>query len=468
MALVQENSGSITNNMIKIVGKENVLSDFEERFCYSVDATNVREYKRIASTVVFPRSTEDVSKIMQYAYKYSVPVVARSAGTSVSGGAIPLKSGIVLDFSKMDKILEINKDNLYVIAQPGVVVKTLQEEVSKSGLFYPPDPSSLAVSMLGGSLGMSSGGARSFKYGTTKDYVINLEVVLADGRIINTGVDCAKNVTGYNLTQLFVGSEGTLGIITKATLRLIPQPKSKKVLFAYFDTFEDTSNTVNNIISALITPSVIDILDKNTLITIEKYNPVGLLTDKEAALLIEIDGEEETIKKENEQIIEICKNNHSAYIKTAENEEEIEQIWKTRRSSFGATAKLAPDVITEDIVVPRTNIVKALKGIREICSKYNLKTCIMGHIGDGNIHPNFALDLRNEEEFKNMQNAKEELFNLAVSLSGTLSGEHGIGCEKMPYIQKAISKDTLDVMRAIKKVLDDKNILNPGKIFEQV
>ena len=468
MALFQDTNGSITNNMVKIVGRKNVLSNFEERYCYSVDATNVKELKGIATTVVFPHTTEEVSKIMQYAYKYSVPVVPRSAGTSVSGGALPLQSGIVLDFSKMDKIIEINKDNLYCIAQSGVVIQKLQEEVKKQGLFYPPDPSSLAVSMLGGSIAMSSGGARSFKYGTTKDYVINLEVVLADGRVINTGVNCSKNVTGYNLTQLFVGSEGTLGVITQATLRLIPQPSSKKVLFAYFDTLEDTSNTVNNIISALITPSVIDILDKNTLLTIEKYNPVGLLTDKEAALLIEVDGDEETIKKQYEQIIEICKNNRSAFIKTAETIEEMEKIWTTRRSSFGATAKLAPDVVTEDIVVPRENIVKAVRGIREICDKYNLKTCIMGHIGDGNIHPNFALDLRNEEEYQNIQKAKEELFDLAISLNGTLSGEHGIGSEKMPYMKKALSKEVLDVMRAVKKVFDEKNILNPGKIFEQV
>ena len=465
MALFQDTNGSITNNMVKIVGRKNVLSNFEERYCYSVDATNVKELKGIATTVVFPHTTEEVSKIMQYAYKYSVPVVPRSAGTSVSGGALPLQSGIVLDFSKMDKIIEINKDNLYCIAQSGVVIQKLQEEVKKQGLFYPPDPSSLAVSMLGGSIAMSSGGARSFKYGTTKDYVINLEVVLADGRVINTGVNCSKNVTGYNLTQLFVGSEGTLGVITQATLRLIPQPSSKKVLFAYFDTLEDTSNTVNNIISALITPSVIDILDKNTLLTIEKYNPVGLLTDKEAALLIEVDGDEETIKKQYEQIIEICKNNRSAFIKTAETIEEMEKIWTTRRSSFGATAKLAPDVVTEDIVVPRENIVKAVRGIREICDKYNLKTCIMGHIGDGNIHPNFALDLSNKKEKENFEKLKDELFSYAISVDGTLSGEHGIGVHKKKYLSRAIDENAYKLMKNLKEFFDKDNILNKEKMF---
>ena len=319
--------------------------------------------------------------------------------------------------------------------------------------------------MIGGSIGLSSGGPHTFKYGSVKDYVIDLEIVTSDGTIFHTGSSCSKDVTGYNLTQLFVGSEGTLGIVVQATIRLIPKPEAKRVMLAYFDTLEDTSKTVNEIISNLITPSVIDLMDKNTLKTIESFYPSGLLTDKTAALLIEIDGFKADINNQYNKIIEICKTNNSSYIQTAQTKEEEEKIWISRRSSFGATAKLAPNVVTEDVVVPRENIVPLVKGIWSICSKYDLKTCIMGHIGDGNIHPNIALDLRNPNEFNNFQQAKKELFDLALSLNGRLSGEHGIGCEKSFYINKALDQNSLEFMKKIKQLFDPKNILNPNKIF---
>ena len=282
---------------------------------------------------------------------------------------------------------------------------------------------------------------------------------------MKTGSLCSKDVTGYNMTQLFVGSEGTLGIVTQAVIRLIPKPEAKRVMLAYFDSLEDTSKTVNEIISILITPSVIDLLDKNTLQTIESFYPSGLLTDKEAALLIEIDGFKSNINSQYEQIMNICKKNKASYIQTAATKEEEDRIWIARRSSFGATAKLAPNVVTEDVVVPRENIVKLVKGIWQICSKYELKTCIMGHIGDGNIHPNIALDLRNPIELNNFKRAKTELFELSLSLNGRLSGEHGIGCEKSYFIDKALDSNNLEYMKQIKKLFDPKNILNPGKIF---
>ncbi len=455
----------ITEEMIKITGEQNVLFSENELIAYSTDSTNIYNPDEVADVIVFPENKNQVSNIMKYAYENCIPVVPRAAGTSVCGACLPKKGGIVIDFARMNKIIEINKDNLYCIVEPGVIVENLQKEVEKYDLFYPPDPSNLKVSMIGGSIGLSSGGPHTFKYGSTKDYIIDLEVVLSDGRIMNTGSSCAKDVTGYNMTQLFVGSEGTLGIVTKATIRLIPKPEVKRVMFAYFDSLEDTSITVNDIISNLITPSVIDLLDKNTLNTIENFYPSGILKDKEAALLIEIDGFKSDIDKQYEKIIEICKKNNSSYIQTASTKEEEERIWISRRSSFGATAKLAPNVVTEDVVVPRENIVTLVKGIKEICSRYNLKTCIMGHIGDGNIHPNIALDLRNPVEFDNFQKAKTELFELALSLNGRLSGEHGIGCEKSYFIDKALDSVNLSYMKQIKKLFDPKNILNPDKIF---
>ena len=251
---------------------------------------------------------------MQYAYLNSIPVVARAAGTNVCGACLPKKGGIILDFARLNKIIEINKNNLFCIVEPGVVIEDLQKAVEKFDLFYPPDPSNLKVSMIGGSIGLSSGGPHTFKYGSTKDYIIDLEVVLSDGTIMHTGSSCSKDVTGYNMTQLFVGSEGTLGIVTKATVKLIPRPEAKRVMLAYYDSLEDTSKTVNEIISNLITPSVIDLIDQNTIKTIESFYPCGMLTDKAAALLIEIDGFKENLDKQYEKIIEICKRNNSSYI----------------------------------------------------------------------------------------------------------------------------------------------------------
>lgn len=455
----------LIKNMQKICGQENVLFSEDEIYTYSTDSTNIINPEEKADIIVFPLKTKQVSEIMKYASFNMIPVIARAAGTNLCGACLPKKGGIILDFSRMNKILEINKDNLYCKVEPGVVVEDLQKAVEAVDLFYPPDPSNLKVSMIGGSIGLSSGGPHTFKYGSTKDFVIDLEIVTADGNIMHTGSSCSKDVTGYNLTQLFVGSEGTLGIVTQATIRLIPKPEAKRIMLAYFDSLDDTSTTVNDIISNLITPSVIDLLDKNTLQTIESFYPSGLLTDKEAALLIEIDGFEAALDSQYKKIIEICKNNHSSYIQTAETEEEAAKIWISRRSSFGATAKLAPNVVTEDVVVPRENIVTLVKGIREICDKYNLKTCIMGHIGDGNIHPNIALDLRNNEELQNFKQAKTELFELALSLNGRLSGEHGIGCEKSFFINKALDPAALQYMKLIKKTFDPENILNPGKIF---
>ncbi len=455
----------LISDLENIAGKENVLSSYDELYMYSTDSTNITNPKEVADAIVFAVDTNQVSKIMMYANKHEIPVTARCAGTNVCGACLPKSGGIILDFVKMNKIIEINENNLTATVEPGVVIEELQRKVEERNLFYPPDPSNLKVSMIGGSIGLSSGGPHTFKYGSTKDYVIGLEVVLADGTIMNTGSFCSKDVTGYNLTQLFIGSEGTLGIITKAILRLIPKPESKRVMLAYFDTLQDTSKAVNDIISNLITPSAIDLLDKNTLKTIESFYPSGLLTDKIAALLIEIDGFKSNLDEQYQKITDICKNNNSSFIQSAKTKEEEERIWISRRSSFGATAKLAPNVVTEDVVVPRENIVALVNGIWEICDKYHLKTCIMGHIGDGNIHPNIALDLRNPVELNNFLNAKKELFELALSLNGRLSGEHGIGCEKSEFIDKALDPLALEYMKKIKSTFDPKNILNPKKIF---
>jgi glycolate oxidase len=365
----------------------------------------------------------------------------------------------------MNQVLEIDKNNLLCRVQPGLAVEKLQQEVEEAGLYFPPDPSNMKVSTIGGSIAQSSGGPRCFKYGTTKDYVLGLEVVLADGTIINAGGRTVKNVTGYNLTQLFVGSEGTLGIVTEATLKLIPKPETKKVLLAYFDSIDNAANAVTGIISAKIMPATLELIDKYTIETIEKFYPTGLKTDMEASLVIEVDGLKEAVEVQAGQIEDICKSYNACDIRVSRDQKEADDIWFARRSAFGAVAKLGPNVITEDAVVPRDKIPEMVKEIRRISEKYNITACIMGHAGDGNIHPNFSLDLRNKDEAQRFEKAVDELFDAALRLGGTLSGEHGIGMAKSKYMKTALDNRSIELMKSIKQVFDPKGILNPGKIF---
>lgn len=447
------------------LSKNNVLDALEERYAYSQDATNLRNIKNIPDAVVFVENIEQVQNVVRIANKYSVPIICRGAGTNVVGACSTEHGGVVLNFSKMNKILEINHENMTARVEAGVVLGDLQKEVEKLGLFYPPDPSNLAVSTIGGSIAQSSGGAKSFKYGTTKDYVIDLKVVMANGEILHTGSNTIKNATGYNLNTLFVGSEGTLGIVVEATLKLIPKQESKKVLMAYFDTVKDAISTVNKIIEQRIFPATIDFMDKNAIQTVEKFYPANLLTDKEASLIIEIDGFECSMDYQENIIINILKNSGASAIQASHNEDEYNRIWTARRSSMGACAKLKPNVTTDDVIVPRKNLEKLVLGIREICEKYNLTVCMVGHVGDGSVHPQIPIDYNNEDEYKRYKIAKSEIYNLTAKLGGILSGEHGVGSVKREYIDKVVNSVALDYMRQIKKTFDPKNILNPYKIF---
>ena len=447
------------------LSKNNVLDALEERYAYSQDATNLRNIKNIPDAVVFVENIEQVQNVVRIANKYSVPIICRGAGTNVVGACSTEHGGVVLNFSKMNKILEINHENMTARVEAGVVLGDLQKEVEKLGLFYPPDPSNLAVSTIGGSIAQSSGGAKSFKYGTTKDYVIDLKVVMANGEILHTGSNTIKNATGYNLNTLFVGSEGTLGIVVEATLKLIPKPESKKVLMAYFDTVKDAISTVNKIIEQRIFPATIDFMDKNAIQTVEKFYPANLLTDKEASLIIEIDGFECSMDYQENIIINILKNSGASAIQASHNEDEYNRIWTARRSSMGACAKLKPNVTTDDVIVPRKKLEKLVLGIREICEKYNLTVCMVGHVGDGSVHPQIPIDYNNEDEYKRYKIAKSEIYNLTAKLGGILSGEHGVGSVKREYIDKVVNSVALDYMRQIKKTFDPKNILNPYKIF---
>lgn len=456
---------TLVDKLSKIVGPNNVLSDLESVYAYSFDCAHIPFSKDFSSVVVFPENTLQVSEILKLASKYRIPVIERGAATNHIGGCSPVNGGIVIHFSKMNKVLEFNPEDMSCRVQPGVVVGDLQRLVESKGLYFPPDPSNLAVSTIGGGIALSSGGPRAFKYGTFKDYVLDLEVVLADGAIIRTGAPTMKNVTGYNLTQLLVGSEGTLGVITEATLKLIPKPEVTNVMLVYYDSIEESVNSVSSIINNQLTPSVIDLIDQKTVQTIESFYPTGLLCDKEAVLLIEVDGDKDSVIHQQEKIKALCYKNGAKYIDCAKDENHRQKIWTARRSAFGACAQLAPNVITEDVVVPRSKISELARGIIEIGNKYNLITMVMGHIGDGNIHPNFALDLRDINQKNNFECAKTELFRLALSLGGTLSGEHGIGCQKASYLPIALDMTTMNIMIQIKKVFDPNYILNPNKML---
>ena len=393
------------------------------------------------------------------------PIICRGAGTNTVGACVPTHGGIVLNFSKMNKILEINPENMTARVQPGVVVGDLQKAVEKQGLFYPPDPSNLKISTIGGSIAQNSAGARCFKYGATKDYIIDMLVVMANGELIRTGSNTIKNATGYNLGSIFIGSEGTLGIVVEATIKLIPKPEETQVIMAYFDTVEDSIYAVNKIIEKQVFPATIDFMDKNAIQTVEKFYPTGLLCDKESALIIELDGYNTEISRQRETICEILRTNNAANIQYSRTKEEAEHIWAARRSSMAACTKLKPNVTTDDIIVPRSNLAKLVKGVQDICTRHNLTVCLVGHVGDGSVHPQIPIDYNNKDEYKHYKIAKSEIYQLTARLGGIISGEHGIGLEKKAYISQVVDGGALGYMRQIKKIFDPKNILNPYKIF---
>lgn len=460
----------LTNTLIKELNKalpkENILSEIEERYVYSVDASNNPYTKStLPDAVVFVETIEQVQKVVKIAGEQMIPVICRGAGTNTVGACVATHGGIILNFSKMNKIIEINPENMTAKVQPGVVVGDFQREVENLGLFYPPDPSNLKVSTIGGSIAQNSAGARCFKYGSTKDYIIDMLVVTANGELIRTGSNTIKNATGYNLGSLFIGSEGTLGIVVEATLKLIPKPETTQVVMAYFDKVENSIIAVNKIIEKQVFPATIDFMDKNAIQTVEQFYPTGLLCDKDAALIIEIDGFKSNISEQRETICKILRENNAANIQYSTTKEESDNIWSARRSSMAACTKLKPNVTTDDIIVPRNNLAKLVKGIQDICKRHKLTVCMVGHVGDGSVHPQIPIDYNNKDEYKHYKIAKSEIYNLTIKLGGIISGEHGIGLEKKAYISKVVEGGALDYMRLIKKTFDPKNILNPYKIF---
>lgn len=455
---------NIADQIRQIVGYENSYDDRETRICYSYDATNI---KYLPDLIVFPKNAQQISEILKLANKFNFPVIPRGAGTGFTGGTLPVEGGVILVLTKMNKILKIDPANLLAIAEPGVVTYDLQKEVEKIGLFYPPDPASLKSSTIGGNVAEGAGGPRAVKYGTTKDYVMGLEVVLPTGEIISTGVQTVKSVVGYDLTKLLVGSEGTLGVITKIILRLLPLPKAKRTMLAIFPTIESAANAVSQIISSKIVPTTLEFLDNACIRCVEDYLHMGLPIEAGALLIIEVDGAPEVLTGEIEEIEKVCQQNNALEIKVAKDNQEAEELWKARRAVSAAVVKLNPTKINEDITVPRSRVPDILRRVEEIAKRYNLIIVNFGHAGDGNIHVNVLIDKKKPGEEERAHEAVKEIFGATLDLGGTISGEHGIGITKAPYIAMELGDLGLEVMKRIKKAFDPNNILNPGKIFPE-
>jgi glycolate oxidase len=446
-----------------IVGRGNVLTKKVDLVTYSYDATADMP-SQLPDVVVMPKSTAEVQKIVHLAKENRLAIYPRGAGTNLSGGAIPVKKGIVMSFQKMDKILEIDPENLTATVQPGVVVQTLNEAIAAYGLMYPPDPGTVATATMGGTVAECAGGLRGLKYGVTKHYVMGMEVVLATGEIFRFGGKTVKNVTAYDFASLFVGSEGTLGIMTEITVKLVPPPKYRRAMLATFKRLEDAGNAVTGIIEAYVIPATLEIMDRMTIQTVENYTKAGLPTDAEALLLIEVDGMgQDAVEAEAQAVLKVIKDNRGD-ARLAQSDAERNQLWAARRAALPALAQLSPTTVLEDATVPRNKITDMLVAVQKIAEKYNLRIGTFGHAGDGNLHPTILSDVRNKEEMGRVHHAVDEIFAVALKLGGTLSGEHGIGMAKMKYLKDELGESGLNLMRRVKEALDPDYILNPTKM----
>lgn len=456
-------SETVLRELQAIVGPDGLMDSPEDLFVYSYDAS--ANASAVPDVVVQPFSTEEISAILKLASRHSIPVITRGSGTNLSGATIPVTGGIVLHLGRMNRILELDQENLTATVQPGVVTAELHAAVERLGLFYPPDPSSMRISTIGGNLALCAGGLRGLKYGVTKDYVLALEAVLPSGEVIRTGGKSVKDVAGYDLTKLLVGSEGTLGVITEATVKLIPLPEAKRTMLALYDNLAAAAATVTEILKNRILPATLEFMDDATIRCVEAYAHVGLPLDVKALLLIEVDGDEAVVARQAEQVAAICKQVGARDVSVAQTPAEGAKLLAARRSALAALARVRPTIILEDATVPRNKIVPMVEAIREIADKYNVFICTFGHAGDGNLHPTCCTDERDHDGFHRAEQAFDEIFLTALRLGGTITGEHGVGISKAKYLPLKVGEVGMELMRGIKQTFDPNNLLNPGKMF---
>ncbi len=454
---------SLIDELVSVFGPGNVLSEREDMIAYSYDAAHVEVEPE---AVVFATDTEQVAKLMKLCYREEIPVTPRGQGSGLSGGSVPLKKGIVLCMDRMKRVIDFDPANRLITVEAGFTTADIDPIAAEAGLFYPPDPGSVGFSSIGGNVAENAGGLRGLKYGVTKDYVKMLKVVLPQGDIVTVGSKCVKHVAGFASEILFVGSEGLLGVVTEITLALLPIPPHRESALAIFDNLDSAAQSVSDIIAAGVTPSTMEFMDNATINAIQNFKDCGLPRDAEAVLLIETDGEEHSARAEMAKVeAQVAKNAVRAFTH-ARDSAERDMLFAGRRVALNALASVKPNLILEDATVMRSVLPDMVRGIIAIADKYDIEVGIFGHAGDGNLHPTFLLDKSNRDEAARCQKAVDELFQLAIDLGGTISGEHGIGLEKKPYLENQLGAAGTRMLRDIKRTFDPKNLLNPGKMFD--
>lgn len=455
---------TLITDLRSLIAPDRILHEPEHLLTYGFDGTAA--LKGEAACVVFPLTPQEVSSIVRYASGRGIPIVSRGSGTGLSGGSVPVHGCIILCLVRMDRIIELDAKNLTLLAEAGVVTQKIAEAADAQGFLYPPDPGSMKISTIGGNVAENSGGLRGLKYGITRDYVMGLEVILASGDIVWMGNKCVKDVAGYSMKDVFIGSEGTLGIITKVLLKLKPKPVARKTLLATFTEMAQAADTVSAIIAAKIIPCTLEFLDKVTIRCVEEFSHVGLPVDAEAILLMETDGHPAVVEEEAAQMEQIARASGAASVIVAKDAAESTRLATARRSAFSALARVSPTTILEDATVPRSELARMIRFIQEVATKYRLRVGIFGHMGDGNLHPTFLTDEKDLEEMERVEHAMKDIFDFAIQLGGTITGEHGVGLAKKRFLPAAIGEASLALMMQLKRTLDPKNILNPGKIFD--
>ena len=456
-------SEKILEQLARITGVQYTVADMEEMVCHSYDAA--ARSGQLPHAVVAPANTDQVSRILALASKEGFPVVPRGSGSGMTGGAVPVKGGVVMVTSRMNRILEIDKENFVTRVEPGVVVKDLHDAAAKEGLFYPPDPASSPVCTIGGNVAECAGGPRAVKYGVTRDYVLGLEAVLASGEVIRTGVRTTKGVAGYDLTRLLVGSEGTLAVVTQITLKLIAAPRKLKTMAAVFDSMESAAGTVSKVMRDAVLPRCMEYIDRASLDCVKESMTFEIPDSVKAMLIIEVDGTADSVEKDYIDLVDFLRQNGAVDVLVSSGPEETEKLWQARKALSPSLFRIAPNKINEDIVVPVSRIPEMVEAIQEIGVKYKLFTATFGHAGDGNIHCNIMYDSRDPGQSKRAKIAIGEVFDYVLKLGGSITGEHGVGITKMKYLPGEINQSGIRLMKEIKQLFDPSGILNPGKIF---
>ncbi len=456
-------SQALIKDFEDLIGKENVFTSEADRQSYSFDSAVLEPV--VPAMVLRPTTTEQLGLCVKKLYDNGIPMTVRGAGTNLSGGTIPDHSDTVVVLTTgLNRILEINSNDLYAVVEPGVITADFAAAVAKKNLFYPPDPGSQAVSTIGGNIAENAGGLRGLKYGVTKDYLMGVEFFDATGEVVKTGSRTVKCVTGYNLAGMLIQSEGTLGVISQAILKLVPPPKASKALMAVFDDMQNAAEAVAGIIAAHVLPCTLEFLDNNTIVRVDDFTKAGLPRDAAAILLIEVDGHPAQVADDAEAVERVLKENKAVAVHVPKDAAEKFKLWEARRMALPVLARCRPTTVLEDATVPRSQIPAMMKAVNDIAAKYRVEVGTFGHAGDGNLHPTFLCDKRDAEEFKRVEEAIDEMFDTAIRLQGTLSGEHGIGTAKAKWMEKETSRGTILFSQRLRRALDPKGLLNSTKL----